>query len=109
MNWPPPRERRAEQVLDGVTWAPDQEYRVVKEGAYLTGWKSSGTSSWGSWRRDLEVGEVIVCAGFGAGFGSDPGFGVEFRDPEVGLTEFHPWVGGAFNYRPEPGYLEPVE
>lgn len=110
MPWPPDRNIRRAVTVDGMVYEPGQSYRVIREGAYLSGWQQSTQGNYQTgWRRDLAVGDVIVCAGFGAGWGSDPGFGVEFRDPEVGLVEFQPLIGGPFNYRPEPGYLEVVD
>lgn len=110
MPWPPSRENRGAVTVDGVLYEPGAKFRVVREGARITGLTESrypGVMK--DSRRYLSVGDVIECAGYGAGWGSDPGFGVEFRDPDMGLVEFHPWIGGPFNYRPEPGYLEPVE
>jgi hypothetical protein len=111
MTFPPPRSNRAVTVLDGVEYAPGVRFEVVRDGARLMGMVPDNNHSftYKSWRKYLAVGDVIECAGYGSGFGSDPGFGVEFRDPEGGLCEFHPWIGSAFNYRPEPGYLRPVE
>lgn len=102
--------RRA-TVMDGVEYNPRARFRVIKAPCSIAGWKSSGPSAWNGWRRNLEVGDVIVCAGYGPGFGSDPGYGVEFQseEPGVGTCMFHPMVGSAFDYRPAPGYLEPVE
>jgi hypothetical protein len=59
-------------------------------------------------------GDVIECTGFGAGWGSDPGFGVEWttersRADGAGYLELHPSVGGAFAYHPAPGLLRRIE
>lgn len=107
--WPPDRSDRRSINLDGIDWDPGKKFRVVVEGCQLSGWQPFEQGAFSGWSRRLQVGEVIECAGYGAGFGSDPGFGVEFHDPEVGLAEFHPTIGGILNYRPEPGCLEPDE
>ena len=109
MTWPPPRDQRRSVTYDDVVYAPGSQFRVVREGARLSGWQPMGIgNAQRGWARDLHVGDVIVCAGFGPGWGSDPGFGIEFTDPERGLVEFWPVTGGVFAYRPAPGYLVPV-
>ena len=86
-----------------------KKFRVTQEGAALSGWKVGGPSWWTGARRVLHVGDVIETSGFGAGFGSDPGYGVHFKDPEMGKAEFYPSQGGMFSYEPADGYLEPLE
>jgi hypothetical protein len=100
---------RGVRQYDGLTYAPGAKFRVIKEGARLTGWQPAGPSSHRGWRQDLHIGDVIECTGVGPGWGSDPGFGVEFKVPGVNSVDFQPSVGGIWNYRPAPGYLEPVE
>lgn len=98
---------RRTMTFDGVEYAVGSKFKVVRTGGYLIGWKHDSLGAIG-WSQRLAVGEVIVCDGAGFGFGSDPGYGIEFQNDEVGRACFHPTVGGSFNYRPQPGYLEPV-
>lgn len=87
-----------------------RKYRVIKEGAVLSGWKPSGHPySFNGWQRSLRVGEVIETAGFIRGWGSDPGYGVHFKEPGMGNVEFYPSSGGIFSFEPAEGFLEPVE
>ena len=86
-----------------------KKFRVVAEGAHLTGWKPSGPYSFTGARRVLHVGDIVETSGFGRGFGSDPGFGVHFKDAEIGKTEFWPSQGGVFSYEPADGFLEPAD
>lgn len=104
---------RREMTFDGVVYAPDAKFRVVREGAHLDGRVSIGMSAFQGWRQDLHVGDVVTCTGFGRGFGGDPGYGVEFtseRSQAEGAfaCEITPSAGGTFDYRPAPGYLEPI-
>lgn len=110
----PNRTRRA-QALDGVEYAPGKKFRVIRDGAYLTGMKPAGPSALTGWRQDLSVGDVIECTGFGAGWGSDPGFGVEWTSDRAKAEhasgiEFKPSGGHwCWSYHPADGYLEPEE
>jgi hypothetical protein len=86
-----------------------RKFRVVREGGYLFGMAPLGsTGGFTGTRRDLHVGDVIETTGFGAGWGSDPGYGIHFKDAEARWAEFKPSTGGAFAYQPAPGYLEPL-
>lgn len=101
---------RSARTFDDVEYAPEGKFKVVGHGAWLTGLEPIGQMAWKGWRRDLVVGEVIVCTGFGAGWGSDPGYGIEFLDPGGAMhVEVHPQAGGMWAYRPAPGILEPTE
>lgn len=100
---------RSTATLDGVEYAPGRKFKVTRAGCELSGMKPDGPYSWRGYKRPLEVGEVITCAGFGAGFGGDPGYGVEFYEAGVGTCEFRPSTGSMWTYRPQPGCLEPIE
>jgi hypothetical protein len=84
------------------------KFRVIKEGCELSGWKSGGPSWFSGWRQVLHIGDVIEVQSVGAGFGSDPGYGVHFKADAI-YAEFHPSTGGMWAYQPAPGYLEPLE
>jgi hypothetical protein len=88
-------------------YMPGKKFRVIKEGARLTGWERKHGYFKG-WARDLEVGEVVESLGYGPGIGSDPGYGIHFKVPDMSFVEFSPSQGGVFNYHPLDGYLEPV-
>jgi len=95
----------------GVEYAVGALFRVTQEGAKLSGWTPRQGYHQG-WGQDLHVGDVIECTGFGPGWGSDPGYGVEWTSPEAKAVHasavmFRPYVGGAWAYRPAPGYLVP--
>lgn len=89
-------------------YPPGKKFRVVKEGAYLTGMLPIGNGGFQGTMRNLHVGEVIESTGFGNGWGSDPGSGIHFKDGAAWFVEFKPSVGGAWAYQPAPGYLEPL-
>jgi hypothetical protein len=103
--------RRA-TTLDGVEYAPNAKFRVVKAGCSLHGMVPIRGGMQG-WRVNLEVGDVIECTGFGAGWGSDPGYGVEWTSEQcravtASHVEFSHQIGGIWSYRPQPGWLEPL-
>jgi len=102
-------------IYDDVLYEPGAKFRIVREGAHLSGLTPirGMSSSYRGWRQDLHVGDVIECAGFGPGWGSDPGYGIgwfseQAREDHASFVEFYPEVGGAFAYRPAPGFLEPL-
>jgi len=103
---------RNARTLDGVEYAPERKFRVVAEGVTMSGMTVEGPNQWGGFRADLPRGTEIVCRGFGPGWGSDPGYGVEWKPPE-GRSAVHcevrPDHGGMWAYRPAPGLLEPVD
>jgi len=104
---------RNAHTIEGVTYAPGARFRVVKEGARLSGWVPIRGGSRG-WRQDLHVGDVIECTGFGRGMGSDPGYGVEFVSEESKAAgafhvDFFPAAGGIWSYHPAEGFIEPEE
>jgi hypothetical protein len=106
---------RREVTYDGVSFAPGARFRVVGAGAYLDGLQPFGShaGAWSGWKQELHVGDIITCTGFGPGFGSDPGYGVEFTTEKAKADnaihcDFRPMTGGMWNYHPFPGYLIPV-
>jgi hypothetical protein len=103
---------RTARTYDGIEYAPGRQFRVIAEGLRLYGVIPDGPSAWRSWAQDLRPGDIVTCTGYGPGFGSDPGYGVEFTTSEseqahAGACEIRPSVGGIFGYRPAPGALEP--
>lgn len=98
---------RKTATLDGVEYAVGGKFRVIRDGASLSGWTPTRGGHRG-WSRDLQVGDVVECAGFGPGWGSDPGYGIEFKAPGVSSVEVRPSAGSMWSYRPADGFLEPV-
>ena len=99
--------------LDGVTYAPGERFRVIAEGAVLDGLVPA-RGSYKSWRQQLRPGDILTCTGYGPGFGGDPGYGVEFTSAgSEAAGAFHcqvrPVAGGALDYRPARGLLQPDE
>jgi hypothetical protein len=104
---------RRSTTFDGIEYAPGRRFRVVKEGLRLSGWQPKPGYQQG-WGQTLHVGDVVTCLGYGAGWGSDPGYGIEWTTEEAKAAhafslDTSPSVGGAFDYRPPMGYLEPIE
>jgi hypothetical protein len=107
-----PFERRA-VTRDGVTYAPGRQFRVAREGAWLDGMVPEMGGHCG-WRKQLQIGDLLTCTGYGPGFGADPGYGVEFTSAEARAAgashcEVWPMIGGLFDYGPPPGLLEPAD
>ncbi len=108
--------QRHATTCDGTVYAPGAKFRVLVRGAYLDGMVPEPgyrTSAWGGWRQDLNPGDIVTCTGYGAGWGGDPGYGVEFtseRSEADGAIhcEIRPSAGSIFDYHPAPGVLEPV-
>ncbi|SRR6266536_2322690 len=102
---------RRSVTFDGTEYAPGATYRVMVTGLKLHGMINAGPSAWGMWSQDLQPGDILTCTGYGAGFGGDPGYGVEFTS-EASETAgaFHcdvsPQAGDVFSYRPPPRSLE---
>lgn len=104
-------ERRT-VTYDGLTYAPGARFRLLTAGR-LSGQVCDGPRSWRGWAQELRPGDIVTCTGYGPGWGSDPGYGVEFTTPEseaAGAThcDLSPGVLYPFGYRPRPGVLEPV-
>lgn len=102
---------RVAQTFDGTRYAPGARFRVLAP-CRLSGFTPARGGADG-WSQTLAPGDVITCTGFGAGWGSDPGFGVEFTsDAALAARAYHcdlsPSVGGVWGYRPRPGLLEPL-
>jgi len=90
-------------------YPPGKKFRVVREGAYLSGWTAgSSPGSFHGWRKDLHAGEVVETLGYGRDMGSDPGYGIHFK-ADAAFVEFKPSQGSAFDFEPADGYLEPIE
>jgi hypothetical protein len=101
------------RTFDGVEYAPGSRFRVAAEGVTLSGLVPDGPSCWRGWKQALAVGDVVTCTGYGAGFGSDPGYGVHFTSERslaehAGFCALRPGAGNMFSYRPQPGLLEPL-
>lgn len=52
-----------------MQYEKDKKYRVIKDGAQLYGMKPTAPYCQTGWRKKLEVGEVITCAGCSMTFG----------------------------------------
>lgn len=105
---------RSNRTIDGTDYTPGRRFRVIREGASLAGMVSERPFSSQGWSQQLPVGTVITCTGFGPGWGSDPGYGVEWASDEATRAgafslEFRPGAGGIWNQHPAPGYLEEEE
>ena len=81
-----------------------KQYRVIRAGAWLSGLKPVGPSSWQGTRKDLNVGDVVVSDGARMGWGSD---NIEISNFtfEGFRGEFEPNSWGT----PVTGYLTEVE
>ena len=104
--------RRA-ALFDGVEYAPGKRFRVIAEGCSLHGMVVMGPGWNQGWKQTLYVGDVIECTGFGQGWGSDPGYGVEWTSEEskaanAHSVDFYPEVGIPFLCHPRPGFIEEV-
>lgn len=89
-----------------------KKYRVVKPGARLRGYKPVGPNCEEGWSRDLEVGEIITCAGSSMTFGDGvPALKWHDKDGKWIANDclFRPVQGGMWGGQvPEDGYLEEV-
>lgn len=89
-----------------------KKYRVVKEGAKLWGMKPVAPYCETSWGKDLEVGEVLTCAGTSMTFG-DGVPALKWKDENGNHLAndccFKPAKGGMWGGEiPEDGFLEEV-
>jgi hypothetical protein len=94
--------------FDGIEYWPGRRFVVAQTGAYLSGMVPVLRHAWETRSRSLAVGEEIECAGYGPGWGGDPGYGVHWCDSEMQFAEFHPQHGGMFAFRPTPGWVRPA-
>lgn len=108
MSWGP----RSVRVFDGIPYVPGALYEV-RSPCRLSGWTpvQGGHQGWGL---RLEPGHLLTCRGYGPGWGSDPGFGIEWtceeaRAVHASACELSPSVGGAFAYRPAIGLVAVLE
>ena len=104
---------RTARTLDGIEYAPGAQFRVIKEGTRLIGMVPIAPHTQQGWGQALKSGDIVTCTGFGPGWGSDPGYGVEFTTPEsitahAGSCQLIPSTGGMWAERPAPGILEPA-
>lgn len=90
-------------------YAAGKKFRVVKEGARLSGMEPKPGYLQG-WGQVLHIGDVIECAGLRGGWGSDPGPDtIQWRVEGKSFVEFLPREGGMWGpHAPAEGYLEEV-
>jgi hypothetical protein len=98
---------RQARTFDGVDYVPGAKYEVLVPGLRLSGWIPihGGAQGWG---QQLQPGDVITCLGYGPGWGSDPGYGIEWTSEAAKAAHAYsldiwPTAGGAFDYRPPAG------
>jgi hypothetical protein len=99
-------------LFDGVEFVPGKRFRVVREGCSLHGMVPKDGYRQG-WKQALHVGDIIECTGYGRGWGSDPGYGVEWcseksKAAHAQNVDFYPEIGIPFLCHPRPGFIEPV-
>lgn len=102
---------RTTVTYDGMEFAPGAQFIVIKP-CLLHGMTTTGPSAWSYWSQDLAPGDVVTCLGHGMGWGSDPGFGVEFTSPEseaasAAHCEISPSAGTQWSLHPVAGLLVP--
>jgi hypothetical protein len=96
-----------------AVWTEGSQWRVIREGARLSGMVSGGPGWMRGWGRPLVVGEVVTCVGFKMGWGSDSIPEAMFSTPDsiearASFVNINPQVGMWQPY-PQDGYLERVE
>jgi hypothetical protein len=102
---------RKDRTYDGLTYDAGKRFRVTKSGARLTGFILRRDGANQGWTQELSPGDEIECLGFGPGFGSDPGYGINWTSERAKAERAHsltvsPSEGGIWSYRPVAGYLE---
>jgi hypothetical protein len=94
------------------TYEAGQKYRVIREGARLTGMVPVAPYCQQGWSKQLHVGDVITCAGSGMTFGDGvPALKWKDEDGEWLANDctFQPVQGGMWSGQiPEDGYLQQV-
>lgn len=90
-----------------------RKYRVIKEGAQLTGMQPAGPNCQQGWSQKLQVGDVLTYAGQSMTFG-DGVPAMKWKDAAgqwiANDCLFRPAQGGMWGGQvPEDGYLEPVD
>lgn len=104
----------AEMETKATDFPKGAKFRVVKDGARLSGMVPFAGGAYQGWGHVLAVGDVIESRGFGPGWGSDPGYGVHWtceavREARASFVEFKPsGSGNWFTYWPAAGWLEQV-
>lgn len=104
--------QRTSVTFDGIQYAPGKQFRVIAEGLTLSGMTPMPGGARG-WSQKLEPGDILTCTGYGAGWGSDPGYGVEFTSEQSEAArafccDVFPHDGGLWDYRPPAGSVVPV-
>lgn len=90
-----------------------RRFRVVKDGAALTGMVAAGVGMWRPLRMELPVGSIITCLGRAMSWGSD-GVPVIVWGDQDGVAfapdaEFSPRVGDLWVSVPDPDFLNVLE
>lgn len=89
-----------------------RKFRVIKNGARLTGLKPSGPWAQIGWGRILREGDVLTCAGESMTFGDGVPV-IKWLDENgqwmANDCEFSPSIGSLWFSRPDPSYLEPID
>ncbi|WP_306150708.1 hypothetical protein [Roseovarius sp. MMSF_3281] len=87
-----------------------QQWRVIKQGARLSGMQPAGYCAQQGWSMALEVGTVLTCAGVSMSFGDGVPL-VKWLDAEgkhlANDCTFHPSNGAMWWNAPAPGWLVP--
>lgn len=86
-----------------------QRWKVIKEGARLSGWRPCGPGAQEGWGLDLPIGAIISCKGRSMSGGDGVPL-IKWADENgkhlAGDCEFHPHAGGMWASAPTDGYLE---
>lgn len=98
-----------EVVAAPVTFTKGKRYRVIKNGARITGMVSLGYGAFTGFSCKLPIGTIITCSGSSMSFGDGVPL-VKWTDEKGNFicndAEFSPSVGGMWNRQPDSSYLE---
>jgi len=101
-----------ETVAPRQLYTEGRKFRVIREGARLSGLVPSGPSAHRGYGFDLHVGDVITCTGWSMGWGSDSipctHWTAEGIDPSAQFVDFRP-TAGLWQPYPADGFVEPIE